>query len=735
MIRNATPITSNLLKDGGQAVGGSLTFRKTFGADSVKRAVLEVSALGIYEAYINGRRVGPGVFKPGWTSYFNRIQYQTFDITELLNAENTIDITVAQGWAHGMGYKATVAQAPQLYVIADITLELADGSEKHIMTDTDWHIVSSPVTYASIYNGERYDATAVPVDLTESRGEKAYNANMPTALFVPQQGEDITEHESYPVIEIIHTPKGETVLDFGYNLVGYVEFTLENGKAGDEISYTHAEILDKHGNFYTDNLRSAKQRITYIARDGKQTYKPRFTFMGGRYVRLDKFPYEVKAENFRFIVVHSRMRRTGHFECSDERVNKLFDNIIRGQRGNYLDVPTDCPQRDERLGWTGDAQAFVRTAAYNFDVERFFDKWLFDLMLDQRGDGSVPSVIPDIPGLTSSYKSAAWMDAATICPWEIYRAYGSRELLARQFESMRRYVDFLDRFGGDKYMWNAPYKFYGDWLAMDTPNDLKGGTSHAYIGQAYFALSTELVVKAGHALGIDVSYYEDLYKNVVRAFREKYMENGEPVFKTQTACALALHFNLCRDEDRQPTSQLLCRLIHERADTLSTGFVGTPYLCHALTETGNSELAYTLLLQDKFPSWLYSVNMGATTVWEHWDGINENGDIWQPSMNSYNHYAYGAIADWMYGVAAGINPCEDKPGYEHILLKPVVSRQLEYVKASVDTRRGTVSSQWSINGDTVTYTFTVPEGATADIVLKTINRTVGAGKYTFTEKL
>lgn len=697
--------------------------------------MLEISAFGIYEAHINGARVGRFVLAPGWTSYFNRLQYQTYDITDMLSAENTIDITVATGWTYGMGYRHTV-ERQRVCAIAAVGIDYEDGTHEEIYTDSDWEIVSSPVEYATLYNGERYNAAYTEVNFTKTQGVRPSRGSGPRdrAALIPQEGEQIVEHESYPVREIIHTPAGETVLDFGYNLVGYVEITLENAAAGDEISYTHAEILDKNGNFYTENLRDAQQRITYIARNGAQTYKPHFTFMGGRYVRLDKYPYEVKPENFRFIVVHSDIKRTGYFECSDERVNTLFDNIIRGQRGNYLDVPTDCPQRDERLGWTGDAEVFVRAAAYNFDVDKFYRKWLADLAADQRGDGSVPSIIPDIPGL-ALVKSAAWQDAATVCPWEIYLAYGDRELLERQFESMCRYVNFIDRFGGDKYMWNASYRHFGDWLAMDTPDNNNGATGTKYIAQAYYALSTSIVVKAGHALGRDVSYYEKLYDGIVAAFREHYMKDGVPVYRTQTACVLALHFKLCEEKDRKPTADLLCQLIHERGDTLCTGFVGTPYIMHALSSTGNNELAYTLLLQDKFPSWLYSVKLGATTIWEHWDGINENGDVWSPSMNSYNHYAYGAVADWMYGVAAGINTSTRKPGYEHIILKPMPSKQLSYVKASVDTRRGTVRSEWSIDGDSVTYKFTVPDGSTADIILGDKVYNVAGGDYEYTEKL
>jgi len=702
-------------------------FHKLFTAENVKGAKLYVSSYGNYEAMINGKRVGDFIMAPGWTSIQNRIQAQCYDVTDMLQKDNELVVTVCGGYYTDMGFRATMRRR-QACFIASLVIEHTDGSISEVNSDTSWEEYTTPVLETGIYYGETYDATLIPA----RTGRKLKENSKAKALVVPQQGPDVIEHESYPVIEVIHTSAGETVLDFGYNLVGYVEITLPDGKAGDRIRYTHAEILDKHGNFYTENLRSAKQQVTYIARDGYQTYKPHFTFMGGRYVRLDEYPYEVDPANFRFIVIHSEMERTGHFECSHPLLNTLFDNIIRGQRGNYVDVPTDCPQRDERLGWTGDAQVFVKTAALNFDVEKFFDKWLTDLMLDQRGDGSVPCIIPDVYGLTGC-RSAAWQDAAIICPWEIYLAYGNKERLARQFASMQRYIDYIDNYGGDRYMWNGAHRHYGDWLALDVEGTCRGGTSHEYIAQSYFAYSTSLLIKAGKALGRDMSYYEDLYGHIVEAFRRVYMKDGLPVFRTQTACVLALHFNLCDQKDREGVANELCQLIHERGDTLSTGFVGTPYLLHALTETGHTDLAYTLLLQEKYPSWLFSVRMGATTIWEHWDGINEQGDVWSPSMNSYNHYAFGAVADWMYGVMLGIKIDEHKPAYQNVILAPIPDKRLSFAKASVKTRAGMLCSEWHIEGDTVHYDFTVP--ASADITIDGVTTHVGRGAHHFTGRI
>ena len=731
IFKNADLITNPQRKD-----QESIAFRKTFECKDVKKATLYITAYGVYEAVLNGKRVGDFVLAPGWTEYFHRIQYQTYDVTDMLDCTNILEVEVATGWTYGMGYK-TKTTPEEIGFIAKLVIE-TEGGITEICSDKSWEVISTAVEYATIYNGEFYNASVQKKVLDIKPA--VFTKIQPNAV-IPQQGEKIVEYESYPVIEVIKTPKGETVLDFGYNLVGYVEFSLKNAKKGDVVEFDFAEVLDKDGNFYNENYRTAKSTTYYTAKEGDQTYKPRFTFFGGRYIRLKQYPENIDFNSFKFIVVHSDMKRTGYFECSDERLNKLYDNIIRGQRGNYLDVPTDCPQRDERLGWTADTQVFTKTAAYNFDVEKFFDKWLADLSAAQYGDGSVPSVVPNIPNLCT-YKSACWMDAVTVCPWEIYLAYGNKKLLERQFRSMRNYIEYLENYGGDEYMWNGLHKHYGDWLALDNEkarsgsdatNDRKGATAHEYIAQCFFAYSTMLLIKAGRVLGKDVSHYEFLYEKVVEKFKEHYLKDGLPIYRTQTACALAIRFDLC--DDKKKVADLLCELIHEADDTLTSGFVGTAYLLHALTETGHTDLAYTLALTDKFPSWLYSVKMGATTVWEHWDGINERGEFWSKSMNSYNHYAYGAIGDWMYGVMAGINVDENAPAYKNIIIKPIVDKRLSYVKASVDTRAGLVRSQWDIEGDTVTYNIEIPENSTADIILGNEKHKVGGGKYTFTQKI
>lgn len=408
-------------------------------------------------------------------------------------------------------------------------------------------------------------------------------------------------------------------------------------------------------------------------------------------------------------------------------MNKLFKNIIWGQKSNFLDVPTDCPQRDERLGWTGDAQVFVRTASLNFDVERFFKKWLRDLAADQGRDGCVPHVIPNISDDMGG--SSAWSDAAVICPWEIYRTYGDKAVLEEQFDSMKAWIDWM-RERSENGRRSGGFHF-GDWLGLDSPEgSYKGSTPDDLIATTYYKYSTELFIKAAHALGRDVSEYENIPAEAAAAFRREYMENGRVKNATQTACVLALYFDIT--DDRAATATQLNELV-KRAGHLETGFVGTPYLLHALSDNGYAETVYDLLLRREYPSWLYPISKGATTVWEHWDGIKPDGTMWSTDMNSFNHYAYGAVADWMYGAAAGINSDPDRPGFEHIIFRPVTDRRLDFVKASIDTRRGTVASEWRRENGRIKYIFTVPEGCCASVIIGGEKHGVGAGTHEFLE--
>lgn len=703
--------------------GGTVYLKNFRCAAKAEKAILEITALGVYEAKLNGERVGDFILAPGWTSYSNRLQVQSYDVTNLLKTENSLEVTVGQGWraiankrdgSDFLGYRDTA-------LIAELTLVYADGRTESIVTDSSWTARESKLRYTNIYDGDIYDAT-----FKAGSARHCICVDLEKDMLIPQEGEKIVEHERMPALQIIKTPAGETVIDFGQNMTGYVEFSIK-GTPGAQATISHGETLDRDGNFYNANYRSARAQIKFTCDGEEHTYKSALTFFGFRYIRLENWPDEIKKENFTAVVVHSDIRRTGYFECSDEAVNRLFKNIIWGQKGNFLDVPTDCPQRDERLGWTGDAQVFVRTASLNFDVERFFKKWLRDLAADQGCDGCVPHVIPNISDDMGG--SSAWSDAAVICPWEIYRTYGDKAVLEEQFDSMKAWIDWMRersengrRSGGSHF---------GDWLGLDSPEgSYKGATPEDLIATAYYKYSTELFIKAAHALGRDVAEYENIPAEAAAAFRREYMENGRMKNATQTACVLALYFDIT--DDRAATAAQLNELV-KRAGHLETGFVGTPYLLHALSDNGYAETAYDLLLRREYPSWLYPISKGATTVWEHWDGIKPDGTMWSTDMNSFNHYAYGAVADWMYGAAAGINSDPDRPGFEHIIFRPVTDRRLDFVKASIDTRRGTVASEWRRENGRIKYIFTVPEGCCASTVIGGEKHEVGAGTHEFLE--
>lgn len=703
--------------------GGTVYLKNFRCAAKAEKAILKITALGVYEVKLNGERVGDFILAPGWTSYLNRLQVQSYDVTDMLKTENSLDVTVGQGWraiankrdgSDFLGYRDTA-------LIAELTIVYADGTAESIVTDSSWTARESKLRYTNIYDGDIYDAT-----FKAGSARHCICVDLEKDMLIPQEGEKIVEHERMPALQIIKTPAGETVIDFGQNMTGYVEFSIK-GTPGAQATISHGETLDCDGNFYNANYRSADAQIKFICDGEEHIYKSALTFFGFRYIRLENWPDEIKKENFTAVVVHSDIRRTGYFECSDETVNKLFKNIIWGQKSNFLDVPTDCPQRNERLGWTGDAQVFVRTASLNFDVERFFKKWLHDLTADQGRDGCVPHVVPNI--FDDMGGSSAWSDAAVICPWEIYRTYGDKAVLEEQFDSMKAWIDWMRersengrRSGGSHF---------GDWLGLDSPEgSYKGSTPDDLIATAYYKYSTELFIKAAHALGRDVAEYENIPAEAAAAFRREYMENGRVKNATQTACVLALYFDIT--DDRAATATQLNELV-KRSGHLETGFVGTPYLLHALSDNGYAETAYDLLLRREYPSWLYPISKGATTVWEHWDGIKPDGTMWSTDMNSFNHYAYGAVADWMYGAAAGINSDPDRPGFEHIIFRPVTDRRLDFVKASIDTRRGTVASEWRRENGRIKYIFTVPEGCCASAVIGGEKHEVGAGTHEFFE--
>ncbi len=696
-------------------------FRRIFAAEkTVEKAELQITALGVYEAELNGRRVGDFVLAPGWTSYDHRLQVQTYDVTALLSSQNDLRVTVGCGWfSSPMPGWVNSEDKQRRYarpcgLIGLLTLRYADGSEEEIITDESWTWGEGPVRFSEIYDGETYDARFVPAEW-----KAANTLEWSKEILIPQEGEIIRETERVAAQKVFATPKGELMVDFGQEVTGYVEFTV-NAQAGDAVRFNHAEVMDREGNFYNENYRGAKAEVKYTCKDGMQTWHPRLTFFGFRYMHLMEWPGEAKPENFTAVAVHSDMKRTGWLKSGSVEVNQLFSNIVWGQRGNFLDVPTDCPQRDERLGWTGDAQVFSRTASYFFDVERFFRKWLHDLKADQRASGEVGQIIPDV--IPQGDSSAAWGDAATIIPWQVYQTYGHADVLKDQFDSMRKWVDYITGATTTPNLWTGHFHF-ADWLGLDAPSgSYKGSSREDFIATAFYAHSTELVVKAGRLLGKDVAAYEALYERIVSAFRKAF-----PEYKTQTEHTLAVHFGLA--ENPKKTADDLAAMVRADGTQLRTGFVGTPYLLHALSDYGHSDLAWDLLLRREYPGWLYPVTKGATTIWEHWDGIREDGSFWSKDMNSFNHYAYGSVADWVFEQAAGLRHAEDKPAFEELIYAPHPDKRLGWLQAKLETRHGPVSALWAYRGSAVRFELETPVRAL--ICLNGEKRWVEKGKYTF----
>lgn len=662
-------------------------FRRTFTLGELPaEATLAVTGSGVYEAFCNEKRIGDICMAPGWTAYEKRLQYQVYDISPLLKTgENEIQIILAPGWRRSrLGWRYTAEQlaAFPAALIGEMQFTFADRRET-VVTDRSWQAADSRYTECTIYDGVQYDARKEP-DFSP-----AVEIDLPKDVFIPQENEPVRMQEQFSP-EVIVTPRHEVVLDFKQEITGTVKLDF-SARSGEVLQLSCAEILDGDGNFYNENYRSAKSLIRYVCRDGRQTFCPTMTFFGFRYLRIDLAPEGFVPESVTAVVLHSDFKKTASFECGVPLVNRLYQNVVWGQKSNMLDIPTDCPQRDERLGWTGDAAAFVRTACYNFDMQKFFAKWLHDLAAEQFSDGSIPPVIPNASG--SDIGGAGWSDAACICPWAVYTAYGNKKILQDQFESMQKYVDCIARQADDRLHWIGG-SLFGDWLQPEAPfENMKGTSDLDVIATAFFAHSTDLLVHAGKVLGKDVSKYEALFKKIRRNFTEDYL----PKLSTQTELSLAVCFDLC--DDKKAVSDRLADLVRQDGDKLQTGFIGTPHLLHALSAGGHDDLCYTLLLRTEYPSWLYPVTKGATTIWEHWDGIKPDGQIWQPEMNSYNHYAYGAVADWLFMRAAGICIDVDESGNRTLRIEPHPDKRLGHLDVDFSCDLGHVRVHWHYEGD------------------------------------
>jgi alpha-L-rhamnosidase len=716
----------------GQTGAPAPFLRRSFSlAKKPAAARLYISALGLYEAYLNGTRVGDDAFTPGWTDYRKRVQYQVYDVTSQLAAgENVIGAILGDGWYCGH----IAAQGRQYYgdrpkLLAQLEVTYADGSREVIATDATWQVAAGPILESDLLMGESYDARQ---ELTGWLAPKAAGAWQPATIFL-DPGIELSPALTEPVRrELDLTPQGVprplggwgsggVLYDFGQNLVGTVTLRVK-APAGTTLKLRYGEMLDANGGLYVENLRSARATDCYTCKGDPsgESWTSRFTFHGFRYAEISGIPKGVTlgADALVAHVLHSTLPEAGEFSCSDPLINQLQHNIQWGQRGNYLEVPTDCPQRDERLGWTGDAQAFIRTGAWNRDVAAFFNKWQRDIADAQLATGAVPAVIPSVD-LVPGDGGPAWADAAVICPWTIYQCYGDVALLRRHFEGLRRYVDYVGTMSLDQVRLHPDlghWGGFGDWLALDGSVVRDGATPKDLIATAFYARDAQLLADMARALGDTPAAvrYDELAARVAQAFQRRFVTaDGLVTGNTQTSYVLALHFNLVPAALRPKLTAELVRDIRRRGNKLSTGFVGTPYLLHVLAREGQLDVAYQLLEQRQWPSWLYAVTQGATTIWERWDGWTKEKGFQDKAMNSFNHYAYGAVGDWLYQVVAGIELDPRSPAYQHFLLQPRPGGTLTSARAAHRSPHGEIVSSWRRIAETFEWDVTVPPNTTA----------------------
>ncbi|PWV90994.1 alpha-L-rhamnosidase [Paenibacillus cellulosilyticus] len=687
----------------------------------IKSARAYVCGLGLYEMELNGRKAGDEYLAPNFNAYDKWLQYQTYDITDLLTVgDNKVEVALGNGLYKGrFGFNGGEDNyyGDRFSLLCEIVIHYTDGSTVFIGTDRSWQSRKSAILASGLYDGEVLDGTFADASLYETMLAEVGYSRLKARLSLP-----VVMKERRKPVEVIRTPAGETVLDLGQNMVGWIEFQ-SHAPRGAEIVLQYGELL-QDGNFYRDNLRTALAEFRYISDGSHAVVRPRFTFFGFRYVKVSGWHGDAKVDDFTGCVLYSDMETTGHIETSHSLVNRLFTNAMWGQKGNFLDVPTDCPQRDERMGWTGDAQVFASTASYNMDTYAFFAKYSYDLWQEQAAaNGCVPMVVPSFN--LHEGGSSAWGDAATVIPWTVYVQYGDKAILKQQLDSMKAWVDYIKRAddeSGGKRLWTVGFHF-GDWLALDgdDPNAPMGGTDRAFIASSYYCYSSALVAKAARALGQDAmaEQYDRLSNEIKTAIRNEYFTNtGRLALQTQTAYVLALFMDLVPDTYRDRIASDLRERLKRDNNHLKTGFVGTPYLCRVLSDNGCNDLAYTLLLNKDYPSWLYAVTMGATTIWERWNSVLPDGRISGTDMNSLNHYAYGSIAEWMYRTMAGINPVESKPGFQEARLAPKPDYRLKYVKAYLESAVGRYESEWELQEDgKLTFRFLIPFHATATIEL------------------
>ena len=690
-------------------------------AKEMTKARLYVTGLGLYEAYIDGKKVGDEYLTPYSNNYNRWVQYQTYDITDQIARGGKLSILLGNGWYKGrFGFSAFEDKGyygNEWKVIADVVLTYTDGTEEVIGTDESWTVTRSRIMFSNLYDGEQVDATA-----PELPAEEPTVCDAPKGRLEARRSLPVVAHEHIKPVELIHTPAGEQVFDMGQNFAGIFTFRVKE-PAGTKIHIQTGEVLQK-GNFYNENLRSAKSEYIYISDGNETVIRPHFTYYGYRYVKVEGVS-DLKIEDFTGLALYSDIEMGGDVETGHDLVNQLVSNVRWGMKGNFIDVPTDCPQRDERMGWTGDTQVFSPTATFLADTYAFYSKYLHDMYTEQMDlDGMVPDVVPSA-GVHST--ACVWGDSSCIIPWNMYQFYGDKKILEDQYDSMRNWVDYISRVDGDNHGWRSVFH-YGDWLALDNPSgktdEVMGGTDEGYIANVYYAASAGIVAKAARVLGYeaDAKTYQALCDEQFEEVKKEYFsQTGRCCIKTQTALILALKYHLSENEEL--TKKTLRLLFQISGDKLKTGFTGMPLMCPVLSENGMNDLAYTLLLNEDYPGWLHEVKLGATTVWERWNSLDENGDISSTGMNSLNHYAYGSILEWVFRYVTGFRVSEEHPGSRHLLIAPTLNWKLKRAKGSYHSAAGTYETSWELADPShVTVKVTVPFGCTAEIVLPLVSQ-------------
>jgi len=720
--------------------GNNLLYTQFTPKSAVARARLSVTGVGLYESYLNHRKIGDEYLTPNFNDYSNFIQFQTYELDDAItDGTNELTIALGNGWYKGR-YISFTGKDHDLYgdtqaALAELKLEYADGSTEIICTDTSWRCRKSPIVFSDLYDGEISDDTVTGSGANTNAPVR--KADLGYDLLEARRSLPVKKMLSVKPVQLIHSPKEETILDFGQNMAGWARFynRLPRNKT---CRYVAGEIL-QDGCFYHENMRTAKTEFVYTSSGEEKWVRPHFTFYGFRYLLLEGFGEDIQLNDFEAEVFYSDMEQTGFMKTGDKKVNRLISNILWGQRSNFIDVPTDCPQRDERMGWTGDTQIFSMTAMYNMNTANFFRKHMYDINgVQNKAGGIAPFVVP--PLTFPPQASAGWGDVATIVPWNLYTMYGDKQMLREQYSGMKAWSDYIcsrDLAGGNTGLWSLDNHF-GDWLSLDAPEGVSsGGTEITLIATAYYYHSTRLTALAAKELNLSNEYeiYAARAEKIRNAYQNEYLTaNGRLTERTQTACILTLYMELYREGQEQRIADELENLILENHGHLSTGFVGTACLCPVLSRFGKHKLACDLLLTEDYPGWLYSVNLGATTIWERWDSVLPDGHMNPEGMNSLNHYANGAVQEWMYQYIGGIRPLE--PGWKKITIEPHPDRRLGKFYAEYHSISGTVVSEWEYRGNgTIDYHFEIPFDTTAVVKLeneKPFELDAGIWKFTRT---